>query len=855
MPDPGYPRNESALERIGRALGFRQTIDGPTVIDPRPPTDPPDDDHDASWRNAKETPTRKGGARGIPFSTEPPPRGNEPPFIGEEARADETPKPQPPGEPTGMTVPGQDYPTNTAGPVGPLETKPPTGGGGRGGGGGGGKGAIDTDAWKNLGDQTRDKAFDYQKDMYDPRNVHATAADGRVNLFGPNGENNQPNEMTTPIKAGVSWLHRMFHQDQRDQHTDRGHQAMVTDNVGAPDPHVVDQVFKTVDPNGELPMNRRVELSIRALHDFYMAQANEATDPQQKAALIEKAGKSAGEMMQFSVKMSKVHGQEAMKALQAGRMDDAMHQLQAGYGWLGDGHHSEVVNGQIHIVDQNGKTTDVVPMEPKYIRNLALGMASGEFGHDVYRSRAEAGAPAPGPQQAAAPPAGGAPPGPATPPSSAPAAQPPAAPAGPQTPPPAAPTATASGSASAYNDTHGGPQGGAPAAPTVNIGDLTKGSTGQSNQVLQTTPPMMPGQAPAAPTPAPPTPPTTPTTPPAPVTPPSKPETSPVETKPAETKPAEPKERSQKELDDEEKKAFAPPANRAPFHRYKTDETNATVDLTIAGRAPVTMSLPQAQTEVQNYYKAMNDSILKDTVGKPKARAGLLQALKMQHADLMKQIGEARTRANAEEDKSKQVELKYLEPHVPGESERQLIAGGFKSYVEQQAKTEDPISKAAWQQSPMRYMDTEEKRAPMDALAYSIYTHNHNQNLSPAEAYKLAVGITRFVPDTQPPEKGEKEGKPTDPKKVPNGYVGRNGAYFRVVNRDAANQVVIRTDSGKTISLDPDAFQAALEMRKSNYDDAKAHEAKEKKLQADREKLGKSVLGRFGTRNPLLALP
>lgn len=306
---------------------------------------------------------------------------------------------------------------------------------------GGGGGALDT-RWKSLGDQTRTAAFDPNKDAADPRNIHMTDADGRVNLFGPAAavaagrtpqrtqeggdglnpmgssqgmsSNNVAHDLTPALGGAMTFAKDQFHQGKRDEHTDAGYQAMVTHGVGTPSPDVMHSVFAVVDPKEELPMNRRMELATKTLYDFYTAKGMPGV-----------ANKAAYEVVQFGNKMAKGHGEQAVEALKSGDMGRAVHELQAGYGWLPDGHTAEVHGNNIVLMNREGDPVQNFPIDPKTVGNLALGMSSGQLGWDVIRSRAEAG--------------GGQPPAAPSAPTS-PTAQPPAAAAGPTTPAPAAPT-------------------------------------------------------------------------------------------------------------------------------------------------------------------------------------------------------------------------------------------------------------------------------------------------------------------------------------------------------------------------------------------------------------------------------
>lgn len=382
---------------------------------------------------------------------------------GEEDRADET-QPAPPRDP-GETggFPEMQPADRTVARYKMIEprTAPAGGGGARGGGRGG---AINT-GWKPLRDQTRTAAYDPEKDLYDPDNVHATA---------------------TPLQGAATYADRVFHQGQgqvqgqtsgegapTNSLAERGKHALYS-GTGAADPKMMQQVFQTVDPQGTMPMEQKLTAAVKAVHDFYM-----------KTGDTENANKSAFEVAQFGNAQAREHGKQALQLMQSGNMQGATDALIKGYNWLPDGKTASAENGQVVIRDEGGQTVAAYPLDPKAMQNIALGMASGQLGWDVIRMGSTA-PPGAGAQPAASPPA-----------QAQVAAQPAAAPAGPSqipaapatvtTPSRPSPPAAAPGAAASVPPAH------TPAAPAPTAGPQTAKPAGETTLPAQGD--SIPGQA------------------------------------------------------------------------------------------------------------------------------------------------------------------------------------------------------------------------------------------------------------------------------------------------------------------------------------------------------------------------
>jgi hypothetical protein len=704
-----------------------------------------------------------------------------------------------------------------------AKAPPPT----RGGPGGppGGRAAIQTD-WLPLQDQRRTAAYDYDKDIYDKGNKHLTDADGRPNVFGPNqpvgggqrprtagsamvdvnapanqgmSSNNVANDMTPVLKSGVGWIDRMFHQGTRDEHTDRGYHARNA-GVGTPDAGSVHAVLSAVDPNEELPINRRFELGTKAIHDWYMAQAQQATDPAQKAELEGKAQKSAGEMIQFGVSMSKRHGERALSAVRAGNMDAAIHELQAGHGWLPDTHNVEVAGNELHIVDGNGKVTQTTPITPEYVKNIATGMATGEYGHDYIRGRSQASGEATATNQTSGQPSG------------SPAAQPPAVAAGPKP----APSAAAS-TPPAATPPVGTPPAGSPGQVIAPVAPSSLAPVTQGGGPAPATPPVVTPPVQTAPSGG------------AQVTPPSKPV-------PEQGQPTQPVKK------EAERGAYDPPVEdgKPKLFRHVTDAPDDAVQVTLPplNNGPartVKVTLDDAEKNLVSVFDRKRAEIMKETDALPKSelwvRNKRLEALNKQQATMTAMVKEKRTEHNKALSDAHRQEVEHLKPHPVTDSENQQWEGSFKDRERAIRKeaVDNPQGHSAQilAGSPLRYMEGDQSRA-ITEIARAIKVNNNSRVVDARQAYDIAVDITRHIPDTV-------GGKELPKEKVLNGHTGKDGAYFDVVGHDSNKNPVIHTASGHTISLPKSVFKAVIDLKNDSYEKAK-EEAEQKKKDEERTK-------------------
>lgn len=333
-----------------------------------------------------------------------------------------------------------------------------------------------------LGDQRRTAAYDPTLDAADPRNTQIVDASGRVNprvyqasaavhpeaykdnvgMFGERLD--RPGPQPVPAYDGTGGSYAM---QGAARWAEGQHPQVLYGQHSVVSPKEVHNAFQVADPDNKLPLHQKMIASAQAAHDFWMSQPGDPAENQKRA------DEAAGQITQFGVKMSQQHAMKAMKMLQSGDTQGATNELMAGYGWLPDGGTPEVQNGGIVIRNDDGSVKLTMPINPKTLSNVALGMATGRLGWDVMGVK------------------GGQPPT-SAPPQSRPAAPPQAAPAGPSAPPPAAPAVQPAPSARTQ-----GPQMG-PEGPATTTPAQTQPPGGAPSSGTQTGPTAIQTAAPPA---------------------------------------------------------------------------------------------------------------------------------------------------------------------------------------------------------------------------------------------------------------------------------------------------------------------------------------------------------------------
>ena len=746
-------------------------------------------------------------------------------------------------------------------PQGRVESRPPAR-----------RGAIDTGRWKGLRDQTRTEAYDPTKDRDDPDNVHMVDDTGQVNPqqgppapgpAGPGGPgqqagegamggyglnpqganaqgaglstNNVHNDFTPIMKAASDFAGHVFHLTANDEHTAGGYHALMAGHGAAPI-NMIEQGFQKLDPQGKMPVNQKIELLSQHLYDYYVSQGKP-----------EMASKVAFEVAQFGSVMAKKQAGQAGDLLQGGDFDGAMTHLTAGYNWLVDGHTADYDprSRMVTLRDsKSGEVTGQIPATPELIKNLTLGMASGELNWDIMRGRGSL------PHPGAPPPGAQAPPGPP----SRPAVQPAAAPAGPPQQTPAAPSVTpqppvmppqGDGGPPGSPAGNGPPQGVQP-APPPNLAPT------RNTVITSTPPPPGPSNRAAQPQPTP-----------------SGSQPAPTGSPPTQTKqPAqgdqtgEPEEGSEAwyekhpntapnrlirraSLDIED-----PPDSPAVLNelaRRRQSEINRI--MTDAGHGGLSQSgkslVPQFIAQVNSKYdKALAD--LKD------ARKDWNEKLRDLNRQESSRIQDRKEQATSTESNLEDKFETYFTNKRKGFDDMDQVAEAKRirdMYLQTSQKDAkgNPIPGTGHTdangerfnmvaQAPLRYMATPDDRARLKELATQIWIKN--PGMSERQAAEHALNFTSIVGGA----KGHNNGS------------GDAARTFRLVGHDTLRNVVLQNEAGEQVHLGEESLRQIENLHRANTIEFANEKGQRKRTQSEKAARG-GWLPRALANNPLLGIP
>jgi hypothetical protein len=761
-----------------------------------PPPAKDSDDEGEQQRQARAARERNPSKRNwVPPGKAPAP----PSFVGEEARADETPTPSTyePGDSGPRQPPEQVMPPVTV--AAPRSSN------------GGGRGAPPQR--RLLGDQRRTAAYDPEADRMDPRNTGITEPGGAVNprvwaataeahpdaypddnkgMFGERLDRPGPNPVAADATTGSAinigapgtapapdnyaakgasrYAANTFQGD--DQH------ALFAGKGAATHPEMAD-IFKVVDPDNKLPMHEKMMVGQRAVHDYWMAKG----DPKQ-------ADQAAFEIGQFGNTMARQHGAKAAKALASGDEKSALNELMAGYGWLPDGGTPTVQNNAIVIRGPNGAVQTTIPLQPGTLHNLALGMATGQLGWDVMHAAA-------GKQVAASP-----------------SAQPQAASAGPQ-PSPAAPQGAQPPSA-------GGQGAGEPAAPQV----AQAPASPPVSQTPTATPPAPPrsappGAPPAAPPGPPPAqmgpegggaistaPPTTPAAPaPAPQVPPTAGSAAPVP--PSPSPPQGQGQRVDPQAEAEQQHWAKNPYTPMPEKNSAQQKRDDAIELANRER----IHAEQQIVEAANAH---------GLAGKGKIPAVVTQAIaakKKIYDDKVKNI-EADYRANETE------RQRNNQPRPIGLNDEATIDNTFNTRTQTLAKAPAGSMPAKFRDDSVLRYATGDDQQTIKSIASNIW--QHNKGLTSQQAMDLALTSTSIL-------------RPTEQEKDPVGQNRQKGAKatrFTPSNRGDKGLTYLTFGDGTSIKVDSNTYQRIAQQHRENWQQWADSQTKEGQQRERDKKMG-----------------
>ena len=745
-------------------------------------------------------------------------------------------------------------------PQGRVESRPPAR-----------RGAIDTGRWKGLRDKTREEAYDPVLDRDDRDNVHMVDDTGQVNpqqgppAPGPTGggpgqqagegamggyglnpqganaqgaglsTNNVHNDFTPIMKAASDFAGHVFHLTANDEHTAGGYHALMAGHGAAPI-NMIEQGFQKLDPQGKMPVNQKIELLSQHLYDYYVGQGKP-----------EMASKVAFEVAQFGSVMAKKQAGQAGDLLQGGDFDGAMTHLTAGYNWLVDGHTADYDprSRMVTLRDsKSGEVTGQIPATPDLVKNLTLGMSSGELNWDIMRGRGSL--PHPG-----APPQGQLPsrqmiPGTEQPPPSRPVVQPAAAPAGPpQTPAaPEIPQGDATGP---------GVPGGSPAtqqgygpqvAQAVQPAPPPNLTSGRNTVITSTPPPPGPSNRSAQPQPTP-----------------SGSQPAPTGSQPTQTK--QPAQGDQTGEPEEGSEAW--------YEKHPHDIPRGPPMRRASSDLPPPPDIQGERNRIELTRRTRIAQLMSDAKGLSQSGKSLIpQFIAQTNTKADKELADLETRRKewlTELKDQDHQEAQLVEKRaLVGQSSEGNVDGKLEEYFVNKRKGFDDLDQVAEAkrireefkktghtdakgeqfnmvaQAPLRYMATPDDRAKLREIAAQIWASNTHPGMSERQAAEHALNFTSLV---APDAKGH------------NNNSGDNARTYRKLGTDTLGNIVLENEAHEKVWVHPETLRLIENMRAANAIEFANETGQRRRTQSER-----AARGDMGTRilrglanNPLLGIP
>lgn len=149
-------------------------------------------------------------------------------------------------------------------------------------------------------------------------------------------------------------------------------QKAAMSGVGRPTPAIMQQLAKTVDPNGELTHSQMILRAMTKAYEHYMAKG----DPV-------RANNFAAEIIQYSTFEASKHGEDALAKLQKGDVSGAAKSLQAGYANIPDGREATNIkvnpDKSVNVTETDvttGKPIAEHTLSPQQLYQAAIGLAN-----------------------------------------------------------------------------------------------------------------------------------------------------------------------------------------------------------------------------------------------------------------------------------------------------------------------------------------------------------------------------------------------------------------------------------------------------------------------------------------------
>jgi hypothetical protein len=182
------------------------------------------------------------------------------------------------------------------------------------------------------------------------------------------------------IDRGLKFLTRSLGLDRsssavgRDEDLTRRRKMLVDGAVGMgegpPTPDEMNEVFKTVDPNGQLDESLRSIYAMRKGVEFYLKRGDDV-----------KAAKWAANLIQFSNLVSRQYGIDAVKAGKAGDTEGMVQLAIKSYDAIPDGLSvsAKLSGGAVSVTrkDEEGNVVDTYRLTPQQVFQMATGISTG----------------------------------------------------------------------------------------------------------------------------------------------------------------------------------------------------------------------------------------------------------------------------------------------------------------------------------------------------------------------------------------------------------------------------------------------------------------------------------------------
>lgn len=182
------------------------------------------------------------------------------------------------------------------------------------------------------------------------------------------------------IDRGLKFLTRSLGLDRsssavgRDEDLTRRRKMLVDGAVGMgegpPTPDEMNEVFKTVDPNGQLDESLRSIYAMRKGVEFYLKRGDDV-----------KAAKWAANLIQFSNLVSRQYGIDAVKAGKAGDTEGMVQLAIKSYDAIPDGltASAKLSGGAVSVTrkDEEGNVVDTYRLTPQQVFQMATGISTG----------------------------------------------------------------------------------------------------------------------------------------------------------------------------------------------------------------------------------------------------------------------------------------------------------------------------------------------------------------------------------------------------------------------------------------------------------------------------------------------